>query len=297
MGANYVNKEMVQMQSKNESKQAMLLMVLVAVLWSIGGICIKMISWHPFTIASLRGLIAFAIMLGFAKKKGYRMKFNKFTWMIALAVTVCMTVFIFANKLTTAANAIVIQYLCPVWILIIGAVFLHQKIKRMDVIAVVICIAGIALFFMDQLSPGNMLGNVLAIISGIAMAVLFTGNNACGDIEVQYTGLIVGHFLTFLVGLSGFFMEPFHTTVPEIGFLLMLGVLQMGVPYILFAYVSSRISPLACSLIGMLEPLLNPIWVAIFYGEIPGFYALIGGVIIIVTTSIWCILQNKTESV
>ena len=138
-----------------------------------------------------------------------------------------------------------------------------------------------------------MMGNFLAILSGIAMAVMFTGNSACGDIEVQYSGLIVGHFLTFIFGLSGFFLQPFEPTLPDIGYILALGVLQMGIPYILFAYVSSRISPLACSLIGMLEPLLNPVWVAIFYGEVPGFYALIGGVIIIVTTSVWCILQNR----
>ena len=281
------------MERAGENRKAMLLMVLIAVLWSIGGICIKMISWNPLTISGLRGLIAAAIMFAYVKKKGYSLKFNKYTWIIAVSMMGCMTMFVFANKLTTAANAIVIQYLLPVWVLIIGAVIFKEKIKKMDVIVVIICIGGIALFFMDQLSPGNMLGNILAIFSGIAMAIMFTGNTKCGDTEIQYTGLIMGHVLTFIVGLSGFFIEPFHTTLPEIGFLLALGVLQMAVPYILFAWVSSRISALACSLIGMLEPLLNPVWVAIFYGEVPGFYALIGGVIIIVTTSVWCILQNR----
>jgi drug/metabolite transporter (DMT)-like permease len=205
----------------------------------------------------------------------------------------CMTVFIIANKLTTAANAIVIQYLLPVWVLIIGAVFYKQKVKRADVIAVIICIAGIALFFFDQLSPGNMIGNCLAILSGICMAIMFTGNSQCNDSDVQLTALIMGHVLTFIVGLSGFFLEPFHTTMPEIGYILALGILQIGVPYILFSYVSTKISTLACSLIGMLEPLLNPVWVAIFYGEVPGFCALIGGIIIIVTTSVWCVVQSR----
>lgn len=271
----------------------MLLMVLIAVMWSTGGIFIKLISWNALTIACIRGLIAGCVMFAYAKWKGFTPKFNKYTWIISVSMMGCMTVFIIANKLTTAANAIVIQYLLPVWVLIIGAVFYKQKVKRADVIAVVICIAGIALFFFDQLSPGNMIGNCLAIISGICMAIMFTGNSQCNDSDVQLTGLVMGHVLTFIVGLSGFFIEPFHTTMPEIGYILALGILQIGVPYILFSYVSTKISTLACSLIGMLEPLLNPVWVAIFYGEVPGFYALIGGIIIIVTTSVWCVIQSR----
>ena len=281
------------MSTKSESRSAMLLMVLIAVLWSTGGIFIKLLTWNPLTIACIRGLIASVVMFAYAKKKGFTPKFNKYTWMISVSMAGCMTFFVIANKLTTAANAIVIQYLLPVWVLIIGAVFYKQKVKRSDVIAVVICIAGIALFFFDQLSPGNMLGNFLAIISGICMAIMFTGNSHCNDTDVQYTGLIMGHVLTFIFGLPGFLIEPFHTTLPEIGYIFALGIVQIGLTYILFAYVSTKISTLACSLIGMLEPLLNPVWVAIFYGEVPGVYALIGGCIIIVTTSVWCVIQNR----
>ena len=279
--------------TKNETRTATLLMLLVAILWSIGGICIKLISWNALTIACIRGLIAGSLMFAYAKKKGFAPKFNKYTWIISIGMMLCMTLFTIANKLTTAANAIVIQYLCPVWVLLIGVIIYKQKARRMDITAVVICIAGIALFFMDQLSPGNMLGNVVAIGSGIAMATMFVGNNKCNDTDVQYTGLIMGHFMTFIAGLAGFFIEPFHPAMSEIGLIFVLGILQIGIPYILFAYVSTKISPLACSLIGMLEPMLNPVWVAIFYGEVPGFFALIGGAIIIVTTSVWCVLQNR----
>ena len=283
------------MQTKSDNKGAMLLMVLIAVMWSTGGIFIKLISWNALTIACIRGLIASFVIFAYAKKKGFTPKFNKYTWIISVPMAGCMTFFIIANKLTTAANAIVIQYLLPVWVLIIGVVVFKQKVKKADVAAVVICIAGIALFFFDQLSPGNMIGNFLAIISGICMAIMFTGNSHCNDSDVQFTGLIMGHALTFLAGLPGFLIEPFDPTMAEIGFIFALGIIQIGIPYILFAYVSTKISPLACSLIGMLEPLLNPVWVAIFYGEVPGFYALIGACIIIVTTSVWCVIQNREK--
>lgn len=282
------------MNIKQETTRASLLMVLVALLWSTGGIFIKLVSWHPLTIASVRGFIAAAIIFIFIKKKGYRLKFNKYTWAISLAMVLCMTLFVTANKMTTAANAIVLQYMCPVWVLIIGVTLLKQKVKKVDVLAVLICIIGMVLFFLDQLSPGNIQGNILAILAGVALAVIFTANSACGDSEIQFTGILLGQFLTGVVGLSGFFMAPFHTTGTEILYVLILGIFQLGIPYILFAYVSSKISPLACSLIGMLEPLANPVWVAIFYGEVPGIYALIGGIVIIATTSIWCVIQSRT---
>lgn len=211
-----------------------------------------------------------------------------------MSVAGCMTCFVVATKLTTAANAIVIQYLSPVWILIIAAVFYKQKASRQDKIAVAICFFGIVLFFLDKISPGKMAGNIIAIIAGIFLAVLFTANEKADNDDIRYTGLVCGHLLTFIVGLSGFFVSDFHTTNTEIVYIIILGVFQMGLTYALYAYASLRISSLACSLIGMIEPILNPVWVALFYNEQPGRFALAGGVIIIATLTVWVIRQNRS---
>ncbi|MGI6204039.1 MAG: DMT family transporter [Anaerovoracaceae bacterium] len=279
-----------------EKYRATAIMVVVAVLWSTGGILIKLISWNPLCIASIRGLIASLFILVFMKARGLKLEFSKYTAISAVSVAGCMTLFVVATKMTTAANAIVIQYLSPVWILIISSVIYKQKVSRRDKTAVAVCFCGIVLFFLDKISPGNMIGNVLAIFAGIFLAVLFTANEKAGSDDVRYTGLVCGHFLTFAIGLTGFFITDFHTTNMEIVYILVLGVFQMGLTYALYAYASSRISSLACSLIGMIEPILNPVWVALFYGEQPGRFALAGGIIIIVTLTVWVIQQNRDSA-
>ena len=90
------------------------------------------------------------------------------------------------------------------------------------------------------------------------------------------------------------------TTHPTFGaapvaYIIILGVLQLGIPYILYAKASEYCPPLACCLLGAVEPLLNPVWVFIFDGEKPGLYALIGAVIVVASVTIWCALGNRSK--
>ena len=277
-------------QQKNK---ATLAMVLTALMWSISGICIKMISWNPLVIASVRSMISTLVLLIIMKRAGYKIRPTKTALVIGLSNMLGMLTFVTANKMTTAANAIVLQYTCPVWVLLIAILFLKERAKKYDVAAVVLCLAGMVLFFLDKITPGNMVGNLLAIAAGITMGVMFTATSGAKDLEERFNGLLFGQFFTAIAGLAGFAAEPFSPTPKEIMFILILGVIQLGLPYALYAYASSRLSALACSLIGMLEPMANPVWVALFYGEVPGRFALIGAVIIIVTTSAWCVLQSR----
>ena len=276
-----------------EKNKATLAMVVCALMWSISGICIKMISWNPLVIASVRSMISTLVLLIIMKRAGHKVKLTKTAAVIGLSNTAGMLTFVTANKMTTAANAIVLQYTCPVWVLLIAVLFLKERAKKYDIAAVGLCLVGMVLFFLDKITPGNMTGNVLAIVAGVTMGVMFTATAKAKDLSERFNGLFFGQFFTAIAGLAGFAAEPFSPTPKEIVFILILGVIQLGLPYALYAYASSHISALACSLIGMLEPMANPVWVAIFYGEVPGKFALIGAVIIIATTSLWCVIQNR----
>ena len=151
------------------------------------------------------------------------------------------------------------------------------------------------LFFFDQLKPGYILGNFVAIAAGMFMAGMFM---AVGELEGEqrFSGILIGQTLTFLVGLPFVIAtRPEFTAVTTLS-ILILGVFQLGISYILYVESSKYCPPLACCLLGAAEPLLNPVWVLIFDGERPGVFALIGGVIVVVSITLWCVFgQEKPE--
>ena len=270
--------------------RAMLLMVVTAVMWSIGGIFIKLISWNPFMIAGVRSGISGSIMALYMLATRTKFKLNRYSLLAGIGLACSATLFTIANKLTTAANAIVLQYTAPIFILILSAIFFKQKMQKQDVLVVAITMVGMVLFFLDQLSPGNMLGHVFGIFAGVFLAQMFVMVGRGGDDDsTRMSGILIAHILTLLIGLP--IGIPLTTEVAgiEILYVIILGVFQLGIPYVLYGIASRDCSPLACSLIGMLEPLLNPVWVAIFIGETPGPFALVGAVIIIGTVTWWCV--------
>lgn len=268
----------------------MLLMVITAVMWSIGGIFIKLISWSPFLIAGARSGISGSIMAIYMLATRTRFKLNRFSFLAGIGLSFSAILFTIANKLTTAANAIVLQYTAPVFILILSALFFRQKMQKQDVLVVAITMAGMVLFFLDQLSPGNMLGNLLGILAGIFLALMFVMVGRGGDDDsTRMSGILIAHAMTLMIGLPIGIPQTTEVAGMEILYVIILGVFQLGIPYVLYGIASRDCPPLACSLIGMLEPLLNPVWVAIFIGEMPGPFALVGAIIIIGTVSWWCV--------
>ena len=285
-------------------------MVVTAIMWSIGGIFIKLISWNPFLIAGIRSVISGSIMAVYMAKSHVSFKLNRYSFLAGIGLGFSATLFTIANKLTTAANAIVLQYTAPIFILILLAVFFHQKMVKREVVVVLITMIGMVLFFFDQLSPGNILGNIFGILAGIFLALMFVMVGKGGDDDgTRMSGILLAHSITFLIGvptgLIATFMaagsgvlEGAAATSPlglEILYVVILGVFQLGIPYVLYGIASKDCQPLACSLIGMLEPLLNPVWVAFFIGEVPGMFALVGAVIIIGTVTWWCIQESKAS--
>ena len=281
------------MKTLSKQTAAKLEMLVCAALWSTAGIFIKLIPWNAFVISGVRSAVSAVVLAVYIKLHGMRFIVCRKTVMPALLLTLTYVCFVAANKLTTAANAIVLQFTAPVFILIFSVLFLKQRFQRRDVLAVICTLAGIALFFLDRLGPGHLLGNVIAVCAGASMGGMYITIGGCLE-EERMSAIFLAQLFTAAVGI------PFAAaTRPAIGLIsvlciLALGVFQLGIPYILYGKAAENCSPLVCSLLGAVEPLLNPVWVLLFDGETPGIFALIGGVVVIVTIVVWSIRKEKS---
>ena len=273
---------------------AMLKMLLCACLWSIAGIIIKLVDMNPFAIAGLRSLFAAATVAIFMRLTSKRVIVNKKT--IVGAVFLCATfiAFVSANKLTTAANAIVLQFTAPVFVMIIEGIILHKKPRLFDMATVFVTLGGISLFFIDSLGSGKIIGDTVAVFAGLFLAFFFfVVGESQGDEKIS--GILFGQILTAVIGLPFLFFTENTVNVQSVAWIAVLGVFQLGIPYILLAEASKYCPTLACSLISVAEPLLNPVWVAVFYHEIPGAMSLLGGVAVIAAVTFWCIFKDKFQ--
>lgn len=276
----------------SEKNLAIAEMLLCATLWSIAGLLIKMIDASPFVIAGWRSAVAAAVTFVFVKLYGVPLHFTKRAVLNGCFMSLTFFLFVTANKLTTAANAIVLQFTAPIFLMVYSTLIFHQRFRKGDILAAIFTLAGIALFFFDQLAPGYMLGNFIAIFAGASMGAmyLFVGSGKPAD---RFSGTLLGHLFTAVIGIPFMLFTETHITGTAVASVVVLGVVQLGLPYILFVLSTSDCPPLACSLLGAMEPLLNPIWVALCGGEVPGVFALIGAVIVIVTVTVWCIWKDR----
>lgn len=272
-------------------------MLLCAALWSIAGIFIKLIPWNSIVIAGIRSLIAGAVMFVYMRYKRIGFTADRLSMLGGLALCCTLTCFVAANKLTTAANSIVLQFTAPMFIVVFSVLFLKKKFSRSDIFAVVLTMLGISLFFFDQLTPGHLLGNCVAIVAGMAFAGYYMSLEGASESE-RMSAILMAHGLTFCVSIPFIALEPPELGAAPVICIFILGVVQLGIPYVLLGRASGSCPPLACSLLGAVEPLLNPVWVFIFDGEAPGMWALIGGVVVVVTITVWCVygdLREKAE--
>lgn len=280
-------------------------MVIAAALWSIAGIFIKMIDANPFTIAGLRSLFSAGVVAVFMAVRHERFKISRYSILASVALMLTFNAFVTANKLTTAANAIVLQFTAPVFILLINLIFFKQRAKLIDVFAVILTLLGISCFFFEEMNSGGLLGNIIAVLAGLFMAFMYVLVGKA-EPEEKMSSILLGHLFTAITGGAvGLVLPSFAGSIPDalsagfnidaIGWVCVavLGIFQLGIPYILVAVSSQHCPALAASLIGVLEPLLNPVWVAVFDGEMPGITAFIGAVIIIVSVSGWCVFGER----
>ncbi|HEY5561383.1 MAG TPA: DMT family transporter [Clostridiaceae bacterium] len=267
--------------------KAIIYLVITATLWSLGGILIKSINWNPAAIAGMRSAIAAVVLLIYMKKP-------KFTWSpaqlgAAFAYFATVMLFVIANKTTTAANAIFLQYTAPIYVAIFGTWFLKENPKVIDWLLIFIILGGMALFFLDHLNTNGVIGNILAALSGVSFGffAIFMRLQKNGS---PLESVFLGNILTALVGLPFMFASQ-PSTQGWIG-LILLGVLQLGIPYILYAAAIKHVTALEAILIPVIEPILNPIWVLLLLKETPGIFSIIGGTLVIIAVTIRCILPT-----
>lgn len=265
-----------------------LYLLAAAVLWSTAGAAVKLSTLSAWQLASGRSLIA-ALVLALAIPAGRRLPSRRgLAASVAYAATVVS--FIIANKLTTSANAIFLQDTAPLYVLLLSPLLLRERPSRSELAAVPVFLLGLSLFFLDQLNPGQLWGNVIALGSGLAFALCILGLRAVGDegSSVLVWGNLIAGVSVLLPALDG----PRPTPV-DIGMLVFLGVFQLGMAYSLFQRGLRETPAVEASLLILLEPVLNPVWAFLFAGERPGPWALVGGTIILLATAWRTLLGGK----
>jgi drug/metabolite transporter (DMT)-like permease len=281
----------VKLNQKGESAishtTAILLFAGTALLWSFGGLLVKLVSLNPMAIAGIRSVIAALLLVAFIGKP-------KFTWSFpqiggALMYVLNVLLFVSATKITTAANAILLQYTAPVYIAIFGSWILKEKIKPSDIIIIISVMGGMTLFFMDKFSSGQFLGNLLALLNGVIFAFVFIFMKMQKN-ESTLETILLGNIVLAIVGIPFYFEKV--PDIKSIEGLLMLGIFQLGLSFILYSIAIKRITALEAVLISCIEPILNPVWVFLVLGEFPGTWALAGGLIVFVTVTLRSILLN-----
>ncbi|MBN2324875.1 MAG: EamA family transporter [Spirochaetes bacterium] len=265
-----------------------LMLIGAGILWSTGGVLIKWIEWHPLAIAGMRSLISAVVLLGLIRKP-------KFSWSIsqvggAIAFSATVMLFVTSTKLTTAANAVLLQYTAPIYTAVFAGAFLQERTQWYDWLAVVVVFGGIVLFFFDGLTFRGTWGSILAALSGVSWAWvgLFLRKQRRGS---PFESVLLGHIITGIIGIP--FMCKHPPTSDVWPGMVLLGVFQMGLSYYIYARAIKRVRALDAMLVLTIEPVLNPMLVFLFIGEVPGRMALIGGGVVLFMITTRSIMQLR----
>ena len=263
--------------SKAEHYKAIAALIATAVMWSLAGVLIKQVKCNAVAIAGIRSGIAFVFMLTFVRKRD--LTFSKAQIAGAVFYSLTMLIFVAATKLTTAANAIVLQYTAPVYVALLGHWILNERTSRLEWLTVIAAVAGVGMFFLDELSAGGLWGNILGIGTGLTFALSILCFRKQKDAS-PIGSMFLGNAITMAVAAPFAFRSP-PADALSWGILAILGVVQLGLPYVLYAWAIKRVTALEAIMIPAVEPILNPLWVGLFIGEMPGKWAIPGGIIVI----------------
>lgn len=269
------------MQKEGDRARGLLLLTLAALAWSTGGLWVKMTTLHPMAVAGARSLIAGLLVLFYARPALNRI--TRAQVFGAFAYASCVVLFVVATRTTTAANAILLQYTAPVWVALLGPWLVRERTHAIDWVAIIAVLGGMVLTTMDNASGDKVgeaafLGDLLAIASGLcfALCAISLRRERAGS---PFTIVVLGNAIAALIGLPFLAAAPF---VPaDLLPLLPLGIVQLGLGYILYTRGVAHVSAVEATLIPVLEPLLNPLWVALGKGEVPSEKTIIGGAIIL----------------
>lgn len=282
-----------------DHRQGLLAVLLAAGMWSTGGLFIKWVSLDAMGVTMWRALFA-GVTIGIVSGAGFGVlrRSNRFEWGVALSYALMLLFFVVATKLTTAANAIFLQYTAPLHTLWLSRLFLDEQPRRLDLICLATAFGGMALFFVGRLDAADTWGNLAALTSGLAFATFFTllRRPEC-KAETRPRSMVLGSIVLAATALAWNVAtgagESFRPGVGDMAGLLFLGVVQIGLAYVVFSFGIARIRALEAGLIGMLEPVLNPVWVFLALGEQPGRWAIAGGAIIVAAVLVRAAVSDR----
>jgi drug/metabolite transporter (DMT)-like permease len=273
-------------------------LVLCAVLWSTSGLVIKLVDWQPLSILCLRSAVAALVLLVFlvfSQRSGafpVPSLFGRLTALELLGAACYVATqftFVTATKLTTAANAIFLQYTAPLYVLVFGWVFLHERPRRADWVTMPLIFAGLLLFLGEDLTLEGLTGNVLGVISAVTLAGMMICTRGQGSLPIRT--FLLGMVAGTLLGLPSLLSETFAPR--DVAMVTYLGVFQMGLALVFYSLGIRYVPALEATLILTLEPVLNPVWVFLVVGEAPGPGALVGGALVLVAVIVRAILGAR----
>ncbi|HET7393166.1 MAG TPA: EamA family transporter [Candidatus Binatia bacterium] len=268
--------------SKRDLDRGRVLILLAALLWSLAGVFIKLLEIHPLTIVFYRSFFASLVFVPFLKSSQFH--FNAAIIISVISYTAAITAFVSANKLTTAANAIVLQYTAPVLVYLFSRLVLGEKISTPNALALAVSMVGVGFISIDSAGEPEMSGVLLALLSGVLFAIYM--------VNLQQINRISAIYLTWLNNLVcallilPFLKTPLALSSDQLLIVAIMGAVQLGLPYFLFSTGLRTIPLQEAALIALIEPVLNPVWVALIVGEIPSFATLIGGAMILTALAV-----------
>jgi len=277
---------------KTNEGRSVLLVICAGVSWSFAGLLSKFTPWSALSLVGFRAVIA-VLLLGWGRGS-FKPIHNMGNWLGGLGVVSTAILFIYANKLTSAANAIVLQFAMPAVVIVLQAVLFRRKPSQKDVIATVLVTAGILLFFYQGLGGGTLLGDTLSLLSSVTWTTVFLVVGMPNVDAMSYT------FMGNLLGCAFVIAMPFDPGIAMGGALGWLGAIGMGlclgIGYICFGKgLDGGLSPTIAAIVSIVEPILNPTWVFLFLGENPGTLALVGSVIVLATVTWHAIGRNRSR--
>ncbi|MGH7872374.1 MAG: DMT family transporter [Candidatus Binatia bacterium] len=271
-----------------------MLVLAAAVLWSLAGVFIKFLDLPPLTIVFYRSLFAALVFTPFLGRG--RWQLNAPIMLSALTYTAAISAFVAANKLTTAANAIVLQYTAPFFVYIFSWLVLGETIARLNGFALTVSMIGIAVIALDSAGASEMTGVLLAILSGILLAAYMINLRRTHEVGLIYLTWINNIACALL--LLWIVKSELALSLSAGSILFVMGALQLGLPYLLFSKGLQSVSLQEASLIALIEPVLNPIWVVLAVGEIPSSATIAGGALILLGLGVryvWPLLRRSAE--
>ena len=275
-----------------DKRKGLLLVLLGAIAFSLGGVFIKFIPWNPIAINGGRCIFSSMVIAAYLYFSGHKVKINKTVLLGALCVGSMMLCYVASIKLTSAANAIVLEYTAPIFVIILEAFLFHREIRKIDIIICQLVFLGIGIVMIDGLGKGHVAGDLIALASGVFYALTIMLNEfENGD---SLSSVLLGHILMAIIGIPFIFKET-DFSASTLLLVAALGIFQAGAGYTLLSVGLKYADPISGSLIASIEPVLNPILVSLFYHEHMGINTIIGGLIVIVSIVVSNVITLKKE--